>query len=215
MPSCPTGTVELYAAGDGAVLAPGRSSGTPAGGIPREGRLVQREDVAIHAALRPGQRAKRGQQRGAPGVTPPARQANRRLREAGRDQREDRQAGQVLKMIRHVREEKREDVDEAEDGEKRAAKQQRRRQRAALPSLPPDQSAQQRKRAQQGKPLPPDGGVDRPVRIDENEIGRPYKFAEVEPKYAPGQQSSLHHAQVEIRALGTDNGVLEMSRDQA
>src|SRR4051812_20157911 len=101
-------------------------------------------------------------------------------------------------MIRHIRKQEWENIHEAKHGEKRAREEQQRGQRPAVAARMPEQRDDRGDEPERKEPLPPLRGVDRPMRIDENEIGRPEEFSDVEPNYATSEQAALHETEIEL-----------------
>ena len=187
----------------------------PAGGIPPQRGLIERDRVPIHPALRPGQGAQNGQQSSCGGRAGRHRHPRRDRVEAGGRQGKDREAGQILEVVGNVGENERIDIEESKDGKKGAGKKESCGQRTTRPAVPPNKAAQQPEGSDQPKPLPEGGCVHGPAGIDEDQLGRPGQLAEVEPEHPARQQAPLHQAQVEIRPLGADEHPLKIRRDQA
>src|ERR1019366_3529327 len=97
-------------------------------------------------------------------------------------------------------------VEEAEHREQGADKEQRSGERSTMVAgtCQPDERGEEREQSERKEPLPPDGGVDRPVRIHEDEVDGPDKFGRIEPGDAPGEQEAVEERQFERSTVGSD-----------
>src|SRR5690606_12696178 len=117
-----------------------------------------------------------------------------------------------------VGKEERVDVEETEDGKERAREKKERGKDATAPGFGFRKIKRRREQPQGGqrkKPLRQLGRIDRPMRVNENEIGGPDEFPEVKPQHAPREQATFEEVEREGGAFGADQLAFEMSGEKA
>src|ERR1051326_6337353 len=93
------------------------------------------------------------------------------------------------------------EIEKAEDGRKHHQKGERRCKRAARFFAEQPECNKQNKRSERIKILRPDALVDLPRRINQHQIFRPKKFAEIKPKEPAGNENAIEQRIMEGLAI--------------
>ena len=117
-------------------------------------------------------------------------------------------------MIGDERVEEREDIDETEGREKRAAEKERDGEGPAPAGAVgiPNECGEQRDGGGEDEPRKHLGRVGHDTGVDETEVEREKKFAEIKPDGAAREQEALRGGEGEVGTLSADERVLERCR---